>query len=197
MSNAESLGLPKDVCGYAFARDRIANANSGEAFAESNGGVRPGAAEHEPSYREQACGACAGSVIVRAKNIIVGPDECRVSTSCEKIWVGLYPEEYLDEGGNPEPGKLPCGGVDCRAKLRLTASTGVLEATECSGEECKVDREGPIYWTKGRFALDHMPLTSPDQISRDDSVAMTPVVGLPDHGVRTAEPPADAGWIAI
>ncbi|HSD55957.1 MAG TPA: hypothetical protein VLA92_02275, partial [Candidatus Saccharimonadales bacterium] len=129
MSNSESLGLPEGVCGYAFVRDRIANANSGEAFSASSGGARPGAEEPRSSYREQACGECAGKVIVRGKNIVIAPDDCVVSTSCEKAWVRMYPEAYLDEDGRPEPRTLPCGGVDCGARLRLTDSTGVLEAT--------------------------------------------------------------------
>ncbi|HSD56055.1 MAG TPA: hypothetical protein VLA92_02795, partial [Candidatus Saccharimonadales bacterium] len=83
------------------------------------------------------------------------------------------------------------------ARLRLTGLTDAPEAVEVTDRECKVDREGPIYWEKGRYALDHMPLTPPDRMSRDDSVAMTPVAGLPDYEVRTAEPPTDPGWQAV
>lgn len=224
MNTPDHLRVPEgQVCAQAYIRNALRYTDGGEALAQAAGHAvsRPEQAQG-PSRLEQKCGACAGAVILEGGDVITA-ENCKVSGSCEKSWIDMYPEQYIGSDGQPDTKKLPCGGTDCDAVFKLRCVNGELQAEQANREtllealfiskdrtfgpdevdytQCKIDREGAIFQQKGRFLLDNMPLTDTagSAAIEDDSLPVTRVPGLPDDqpAYRTAEPPTTEGWQAL
>jgi hypothetical protein len=196
--------LPKGryTCAAAYLNTVITDELSAEAQAVPYGGGRAGSeAEQEREVYVQQCATCCGSVAVHGSSHVTA-ENCDVSSSCGKSSVDLYPEDYVDEDGNPNSGKFPCGGIACGAMLRLGCTDDKLYASDRALGQvtpqttwCKVDREGEVYAREGRHRLDSM---SPDENydwTRNDGIETTEGIQAPTP--RTAEPTTVEGWHSI
>ncbi len=108
------------------------------------------------------CGLCEGRVSLYAKGMVVAK-RCLVSGSCELDWVQNYPQNYVDENGNPKVGALPCGAeVRCKAVIGLErAEDGTVLNISVVRGVCQVTDNGRRWQQVRDYAIEHEPKNWP------------------------------------
>ena len=147
---------------------------------------------------DQRCTVCLGDAVLVGKDLVLPPQECVDSLSCEVSWTALHPEAYIKDG-EPDVKKLPCAGSRCDATLKLSCKAGQLLAKVVDGE-CTVDRENRRFKAEGRQLMNNMELDDHSTGIEDDSQPMRPVPGLVERepgDPRTPEPPTHPDWYAL
>lgn len=113
------------------------------------------------------CNLCGKDASISRRGLVSAVG-CIVSRSCERSWVDMHPEHFLNENGELKVSHTPCGGDGCSAILRLSKNGGKVMATIMRGE-CRIDVNGAEWLQegKGRDLLNRM---RPDYALSEDSL---------------------------
>lgn len=94
------------------------------------------------------CNICGSEVSISRRGLVSAAG-CIVSRSCERSWVDMHPEHFLNESGELKVSHTPCGGEGCSAILRLSQTGRTVMATIIRGE-CRIDVNGAEWLQEGK-----------------------------------------------
>lgn len=108
------------------------------------------------------CGVCNSLVELSRAGWIRAAD-CPISGSCELLWAKMYPDNYKNESGEINVGKLLCGAeIGCKARIGWKNTDDGIKPAVIS-RACEVEKRGCDWRKRCDDAVSSAVLVDPDR----------------------------------